>query len=74
LPRHGRCRLKRDAVDHLDQVCPDVLHALPGYQPPTSPGPRHRRLYDREAKHSEQLHALIDQSVFQRFRFIFPAA
>ena len=74
VPRHRRCRLKKDAIEHLDQVCPHIVRELPGYEPPpTRPiDGRVRWMVDREPKHSEQLHSLIDHSVFQKFRFLRP--
>jgi hypothetical protein len=72
VPRHRRCRLKTGAIEHLDKICPEVVHSLPGYKPkPPQPiGARFHFMFDSDPKHSDQLHSLIDHTVFQRFRFI----
>ena len=72
VPRHGRCTLQTETIEYLDNARPDIVRALPGYKPPPEPPLSGRRWSGTDAKprHSEQLHSLLDHSVFQKFQFL----
>lgn len=71
VPKRGRCSLKTKLLEHLDKTCPDVVHALSGYEPP--PESRSRFMVRQPmggAKQSDDLHHLIDHTVFAKYRFL----
>jgi hypothetical protein len=72
VPRHRQCQLKNETIEHLDQSCPDLVRQLPGYEPAREPtvGVRRSLMMQREPRHSDELHRIIDQTVFQKFQFI----
>jgi hypothetical protein len=72
--RHGRCELRDETLDYLDRAYPEVVRSLPGYRPAPADDPPADRFsfgsWRARAEHSEQIHALIDHTVFQKFLFI----
>jgi hypothetical protein len=70
VARHGRCTLQPDTIEYLDSARPDIVRGLPGYEPPLGPS-NHRWIHhDARPRHSQQLHSLIDHSIFQKFQFL----
>lgn len=72
VPHYRRCCLKKEVIEHLDAVRPDIVRSLPGYVAAPEPSQGRRYIAMRDPKHSEKLHLLINQTVFQNFRFIYP--
>jgi hypothetical protein len=68
VPKHRRCRLKDETLEQLYRVQPEVLEVLPGFIPaPKHTSPFH---FDRSSPtHSDRVHSLLDQTVFQNFVF-----
>lgn len=74
IPRYGSdYRLKPEILDTLEEERPDVVKALPGYEPPPPPGSRRRLPILRDeprSTHGQLIHTLLDKTVFEKFTFI----
>jgi len=67
VPRHRQCSLRHDTLEALHRLRPKFVEAMTGFEP------GHSR-FMREPKYPPALHKLFDQTVFQSFQFIRPAA
>jgi hypothetical protein len=67
VPRHGRCSLRKDTLEALHRRRPTFVEAMPGFR-------SRRSRFWREPQYPPALHKLFDQTVFQSFQFVGPAA
>jgi hypothetical protein len=77
ITRTGRnYRLKDATLDALEDTCPDIVRALPGYK--TRPAKSKISAFDMyfsgpRSVHGPEIHKLVDKSVFVKFVFLEPA-
>jgi hypothetical protein len=67
VPTRGQCSLRRDTMEALHRLRKPFVESLPGFEPAQPRGLR-------DAKHSDALDKLFDQTVFQKFNFVSRAA
>jgi hypothetical protein len=67
VPRWGQCSLRTDTLEALHRLRKPFVETMPGFRPAADS-------WMREPTYSNALHKLFDQTVFQKFNFVRPAA
>jgi hypothetical protein len=72
IPSRGSgYRLKDNTLDLLDRACPEVVRTLPDYRPPPDkPGSPWAQYVSPHSRYGDEIHKLIDKTVFEKFVFI----